>query len=175
MVPTLVTCPTFSASSTRITGRKIGSRVTFTVGVWNSGSPSQAASWYAVKSTSWRLHANRYPMITPTSTLIRPISPLNRAVHATTDTSVTTAVSGAFEKLFWYVVGTRFRPMSATIEPITTGGMRWEIQPAPTFCTTRPSRASSSPVTSTPPSAAPIESACVEAVIGAMNAKEEPR
>lgn len=85
------------------------------------------------------------------------------------------AVSGDFEKLSEYAVGTRFRPISATIDPITTGGISLPIHPVPIFWTSSPSSASSTPVTITPPSAAPIESAWVEAVMGAMKAKEEPR
>lgn len=54
MVPTLVTWPTFSASSTTITGRKIGSRPRLNSGWWNSGRPSHAASRTGVKSTSPR-------------------------------------------------------------------------------------------------------------------------
>ena len=76
---------------------------------------------------------------------------------------------------FWYAVGARLKPISATIEPITTGGISTLIQRVPTLLTSRPSSARSTPVTITPPSAAPIESDWVEAVIGAMNAKEEPR
>ena len=76
---------------------------------------------------------------------------------------------------FSYAVGARLKPISATIEPITTGGMSFPIQAVPILVTSRPSRASSAPVTRTPPRAASIESACVEAVMGAMKAKEEPR
>eukprot|EP01135_Chromosphaera_perkinsii_P010965 Nk52_evm1s2307 gene=Nk52_evmTU1s2307 len=76
---------------------------------------------------------------------------------------------------FSYAVGARLKPISATIEPITTGGIAAVIQPVPMRVTSRPSRASSRPVTITPPRAAPIESAWVEAVMGAMKAKEEPR
>src|SRR5699024_8072720 len=98
-----------------------------------------------------------------------------RAVHRRIEIRVRVAVSGDFEKFSSYAVGTRFGPIRATIDPITTGGMSAPIQPVPPFWTSSPSSASRTPVTITPPSAAPIESASVDAVLGAMNAKEQPR
>ena len=40
-----------------------------------------------------------------------------------------------------FLMGTRarFRPITATTEPVTTGGISHSIQPAPTACTSAPS------------------------------------
>ncbi len=65
--------------------------------------------------------------------------------------------------------------MSATIAPVTTGGMSASIQPAPVATTIAPTAVSSRPVASTPNSALPIEPLAVAAPMGAMKAKEEPR
>ena len=55
IVATPRTWPTFSAMSTRMTGRKIGRRLHETgspkAGKWNSGSPTHGAALIAVKST----------------------------------------------------------------------------------------------------------------------------
>ncbi len=49
----------------------------------------------------------------------------------------------------------RFRPITATTEPVTTGGMKRSIQPMPTACTIRPMRKYSAPQAMMPPSATP--------------------
>jgi len=66
--------------------------------------------------------------------------------------SVTSAVTGATLTLF-QAAGARLKPMSATMVPVTTGGIRMSIQRVPATCTTRPTTASSAPVATTPPSA----------------------
>ena len=83
-------------------------------------------------------------------------------------------------KLF-QAAGARFNPIRATIAPATTGGMSFSIQRVPTFCTSRPTSASRTPVIAT------LTIACVicwvvssvlpplYAWIGAMNANDEPR
>ena len=47
------------------------------------------------------------------------------------------AVTGARSK-FVFAAGARFRPIRATIAPVTIGGISRLIQPAPNFCTTAP-------------------------------------
>ena len=47
------------------------------------------------------------------------------------------AVMGAASKLF-LAAGARFRPIRATMAPVTIGGISRLIQPAPNFCTTAP-------------------------------------
>lgn len=75
---------------------------------------------------------------------------------------------------FATAVGARLKPMSATIAPVTTGGITASMTFLPADCTTAPTTMSASPVTSTPPSCAPTPYCC-EAVSGAMKAKEDPR
>ena len=83
--------------------------------------------------------------------------------------SVTMAVTGAVLKLF-QAEGARLRPMSATIVPVTTGGMTTSIQ-----CTTTPTIISRTPVTRMPPTAADCPPWFTATPMGAMNANDEPR
>ena len=72
-------------------------------------------------------------------------------------------------------VGARLSPMSATMVPVTTGGMSASIQRVPATCTTAPMAASSTPTTTMPPSATDCPPLAVAALMGAMNANDEPR
>ena len=56
--------------------------------------------------------------------------PLKRTVTTQIDTIVTTAVIGPSFTQF-HAAGARFRPMRATIAPVTTGGMTASIQRTP--------------------------------------------
>ncbi|GGH95779.1 hypothetical protein GCM10007170_22100 [Arthrobacter liuii] len=87
---------------------------------------------------------------------------------------VTTAVTGAASK-FCLAAGARFKPISATMAPVTMGGMSRLIQSAPNFCTTAPTSARTVPASTTPPSAPGMPNCCWEAMMGAINAKLEPR
>ena len=87
---------------------------------------------------------------------------------------VITPIIGAATKLF-FAAPARLRPMTITIVPVTTGGNIQLIQPIPACLTIRPTTAKITPVTTTPPSAAPIPPFVFAAAIGAKNAKEEPR
>ena len=51
------------------------------------------------------------------------------------------------------VAEARFRPIRATMVPMTTGGISAWIQPVPDFWTTRPTMNSAAPETTMPPSA----------------------
>ena len=62
------------------------------------------------------------------------------------------AVTGAASKLF-FAAGARLRPISPTMAPVTIGGIRRLIHPAPNFCTIAPMIASPTPASTTPPSA----------------------
>lgn len=86
-------------------------------------------------------------------------------------TAVTGSARNPESSVVPHAAGARFSPMSATIVPVTTGGMTTSIHRAPATCTTTPTTASSSPVTRMPPVAEPAELPR----IGAMNAKEDPR
>ena len=67
------------------------------------------------------------------------------------------------------------KPINATIAPATTGGMSLSIQPMPANCTMKPTIASSTPTETMPARADPVPDMVVAAVIGAMNANDEPR
>ena len=47
-------------------------------------------------------------------------------------------LSKLFAAMFLTGIWARFRPITATTEPVTTGGMKRSIQPAPTACTIKP-------------------------------------
>ena len=106
--------------------------------------------------------------------LSRPSMPRNSTLTTMMTARVMKAVTGAWSKLA-FAAGARFRPISATIAPVTIGGMTRLIQPAPNFCTTAPTTARVAPARTTPPSAPGTPNCCWEAMIGAMNAKLEPR
>ncbi|MCY1251262.1 hypothetical protein D9M72_649990 [compost metagenome] len=84
------------------------------------------------------------------------------------------AVTGARSK-FAFAAGARFRPISATMAPVTIGGISRLIHSAPNFWTTAPISASTTPASTTPPKAPLTPYCCWDAMIGAMNAKLEPR
>ena len=78
--------------------------------------------------------------------------PLKSTVTRQIDTIVTTAVIGpSFTQS--HAAGARFRPMSATIAPVTTGGIAASIQRTPAKWTIRPTSVSVAPVAMMPPSA----------------------
>ena len=172
--PTVLTWPMFSAISTSTTGRNSGSTWRLNSGAWNGGRPTQAASPTAVKSTWPWASASTYPARMPTRMDSRPTRPRNSTAVSTTASAVPKVVRGT-SCMAAVVAPARFRPISATMVPITAGGMRAWIQPVPDRCTTTPIAASSSPVAMMPPSAAPVPSSAVAAVSGAMNANELPR
>jgi len=57
-------------------------------------------------------------------------------------TNVTTCIqlSKLLAAMFLMGIPARFRPITATTEPVTTGGMKRSIQPVPTACTSAPIR-----------------------------------
>ena len=67
-----------------------------------------------------------------------------RAITATsaTLTKVTTCIhaSKLLAAMFLMGMDARFRPITATTAPVTTGGMTRSIQPVPMACTMRPIR-----------------------------------
>ena len=100
--------------------------------------------------------------------------PRNRTLTTMIVASVISAVTGAASKLF-LAAGARLSPIRATMAPVTIGGISRLIQPAPNFCTIAPITARPAPASTTPPRAPGIPNCCWDAVIGAMNAKLEPR
>ena len=55
-------------------------------------------------------------------------------------TKVTSCIqlSKLLAAMFLMGMPARFRPITATTEPVTTGGMKRSIQPVPTACTSAP-------------------------------------
>ena len=106
--------------------------------------------------------------------LSRPRMPRKKTLTTMIVARVMRAVTGAASKLA-FAAGARLRPISPTMAPVTMGGIRRLIQPAPNFCTTAPMIASPTPASTTPPSAPATPYCCCEAMIGAMNAKLDPR
>ncbi len=66
-------------------------------------------------------------------------------------------------------------PIRATIAPATTGGMTLSTQPSPANCTMKPTAMRSTPTATMPARAEPVPAVVVAAVIGAMNANDDPR
>ena len=87
---------------------------------------------------------------------------------------VTSAVVGASMKLS-LAAGARLKPISATIVPVTSGGISAESHPVPSTWTITPIRNSAAPAMTTPPRAPPGPYWPMAAEIGAMNANDEPR
>lgn len=104
----------------------------------------------------------------------RPNRPRPSTVTSAMTTRVTVPVTGETTKLF-FAAGARLSPMSATIAPVTRGGISARSQLAPSTCTTRPMRKSVTPASTTPPRAPPMPWSDFAAAIGAMNAKDDPR
>ena len=69
----------------------------------------------------------------------------------------------------------RFKPITITMVPVTTGGINVSIQPVPAALAIKPTTARRTPVATIPPSAAAIPPSVFAAAIGPRNAKEEPR
>lgn len=180
---TALTCPAFSATSTTTTGATSTAARQVKVGACRSGSPTHAASASARVACGSRppvSAATTQPAATPSSTDSRPRKPRNATVASRTAARVTTAMTGcAFTPPLpsppSQATGARFRPISATIAPVTTGGMRASIQRAPAQCTTSPTTASRAPATTIPPSAGPMSPPAFAASTGAMKANDEPR
>ncbi len=89
------------------------------------------------------------------------------------------AVSGAARKpevsLTPQAALARLKPISITMVPVITGGIRASIQAEPARCTTPPTMASRMPASMMPNSALPMSPSTLEASTGEMKAKEEPR
>ena len=71
--------------------------------------------------------------------------------------------------------GARLKPIRATIHPVTVGGMMRSIQTMPAKCTITPISAKVTPTLMAPPSAADCPYWEDTAVIGAINAKDDPK
>ena len=173
---TALTCPTFSAMSTMMTGRVTKMTEGSNEGVWKVGKPIHGASAIACSAPSERLPvaaAKTHPMITPIRMPSLDTIPRPATVQMRMEKSVTVATRGELEK-FVAAVGARLSPMRAPMAPVTVGGMTASRTFFPAALTTKPTTMSRAPVTTTPPKRADIVSPAV-AVSGAMNAKELPR
>ena len=81
--------------------------------------------------------------------------PRKNTVDTTMASTVAKVVSGTVV-IFSVVVVARFSPISATMVPMTTGGINAWIQPVPAFCTMSPTMNRQAPAITIPPSAPPI-------------------
>ena len=106
--------------------------------------------------------------------LMRLKKPRENAAITAIDARVTRPTVGPATKLF-FAAPAKFRPITITMVPVTTGGRSQLIQPIPAWRTMRPTRAKITPVTTTPPSATPIPPLVLAAAIGAKKAKDDPR
>gem|GEM_PF-4490118 len=83
-----------------------------------------------------------------------------RVNTATSATQTKVAACIQLSKLLaaMFLIGTpaRFNPITATTEPVTTGGISFSIQPVPDTCTSRPMAVYKAPQAMMPPSATPM-------------------
>ena len=105
---------------------------------------------------------------------MRPRKPRENAAKNAIERSVIVPSTGPPARLP-LAAPARFRPITITMVPVTTGGNIQSIQPVPTILATSPTSASNTPVATTPPNATAMLSLFTDAAIGAKNAKEEPR
>ena len=162
--------------STMITGRVTSTAESRNSGAWNCGTPIQAASRMCSAASGPIAPvraAKTQPMITPMRMPRRATMPRPATVATRMASSVTPATQGCDWKLS-AAVGARFRPIRATIAPVTAGGITASMTRLPAALTMKPTQASAAPVTTMPPSWTAMPSAWV-AVSGAMKAKELPR
>ncbi|MCY1369732.1 hypothetical protein D9M68_750760 [compost metagenome] len=66
--------------------------------------------------------------------------PLLNTATSATQTKVTPCIQASKPVGAMFLIGmpARFRPITATTEPVTTGGIRRSIQPVPMACTSAP-------------------------------------
>ena len=100
--------------------------------------------------------------------------PRELAAISAIEAKVMMPITGPAAKLF-FAAPARFKPMTMTIVPVTTGGNIQLIQLMPAARTMSPTMARITPATTTPPRAALIPPFVFAAAIGAIKAKDEPR
>ena len=106
---------------------------------------------------------------------MRAMNPFESAAINAMAPKVTIASSGPLVKLP-FAAPAKFKPITITIVPVTTGGNNQLIQLEPADLTSKPTSARITPVTTTPPSAAPKSLlAPIAPAIGARNANEDPK
>jgi hypothetical protein len=68
--------------------------------------------------------------------------PLVNTATSATETKVMPCIQASKLVGAMFLIGmpARFRPITATTEPVTTGGISRSIQPVPTACTSTPMR-----------------------------------
>ena len=112
-------------------------------------------------------------MMTPSKIEIRPKKPRTSTVIKTIAEMVMIAVQGCTLNSD-HAVGARFRPISATTAPVTTGGISTLIHFEPKRSTSRPTMNSTAPAAKIPPRAAAIPPCALAAMTGEMKAKLLP-
>ena len=96
--------------------------------------------------------------ISPTRINKRCTIPRVSTATRPTHTKVTACIqlSKLLAAMFLMGMPARFRPITATTEPVTTGGMQRSIHRVPMACTSAPISVYSRPQAMMPPSATPI-------------------
>ena len=176
MAETAFTWPTFSAINTTTTGIVEITIPVWKTGEWNCGKPIHAAFAIVSEVPGAKLpvsDAKTHPTTTPKRIPSRAIIPRPATVKSRMAARVTPATNVCFCTLD-VAAGARFKPMRATIAPVTGGGITAPRACCPTAITTSPRTASANPAASTPPSWAESPALCA-AVKGAMNANEDPK
>ena len=120
------------------------------------------------------MKATAYPIASPAKMLILFKNPREIAAINAMELNVIIPIIGPATKLF-FAAPAKFKPITITIVPVTTGGRSQLIQPIPAARTINPTSARSTPAITTPPRAAAIPPLVFAAAMGAKNAKDEPR
>ena len=147
MADTALMCPRFSATSTSATGAISRMARASKAGAVNFGRPTQAACATGVKSmgaprpsTLVSTQYSTYETISPTRMRSFWMAPRANTATRPTLSAVSSAIqrSNSLALTPLTTTGARFRPMTATTAPVTTGGISRSIQPVPTALTSSP-------------------------------------
>ena len=164
MAVTALRWPRFSATKIIATGAMSSMALALNTGAVKPGRPSQAALAMPDKSIGL---PSPSPFVSTAYITLATINPtkinrrctMPRAITATsaTLTKVTSCIQASKLPAAMFLTGmlARFKPITATTEPVTTGGMKRSIQPVPTACTSAPMSITTAPQATMPPSATP--------------------
>ena len=165
MAVTALMWPKFSATKITTTGTISSMALALKMGAAKLGRPTQAALAMPDKSSGlprpMPLVSTAYTMLATTKpTKINSRCTIPRVSTATrpTLTNVTTCIqlSKLLAAMFLTGMLARFRPITATTAPVTTGGIKRSIQPVPTIWTIKPMSVYTAPQAMIPPSAKPM-------------------
>ena len=117
--------------------------------------------------------ANTHPVMTPNKIPNRATMPRPATMNTMIAPNVTVATMGCVAK-FFVADADKLNPISATIAPVTAGGITVSMIPFPRRFTTNPTAMSARPAATTPPSCAP-NPRLFDANNGAINANDDPK